>query len=56
MAKKKSSVLQYTRVKPLTNVFISALFIFLGLICLMPALLVAVVSWCSMSGLNNRLL
>ena len=48
MAKKeKQSVLQYTRVKPVTNVFISILFIFLGLICLMPALLVLIVSFSS---------
>jgi len=54
MAKKKSSVLQYTRVKPLTNVFISALFIFLGLICLMPALLVAVVSFSSETSIRLK--
>ena len=40
MAKKaKNSVLKYTRVKPFTNVLISCLFIFLALICLLPALL-----------------
>ncbi len=45
-AKKKttSTQLKYTRVKPLTNVGISILFIFLGLLCLMPALLVLIVS------------
>ncbi len=48
MAKKeKHSVLQYTRVKPVTNVFISILFIILGLMCLMPALLVLIVSFSS---------
>ena len=48
MAKKeKQSVLQYTRVKPVTNVFISILFIILGLMCLMPALLVLIVSFSS---------
>ena len=40
MAKKaKNSVLKYTRVKPFTNVLISCLFIFLALICLLPALI-----------------
>ncbi len=44
MAKKDQAVLKYTRVKPVTNVFISLLFIFLAFICLMPALLVLIVS------------
>ena len=44
MAKKENEKLKYTRVKPLTNVGISALFIFLALICLLPALLVLIVS------------
>ena len=48
MAKKEEAKkLKYTRVKPLTNVWISLLFIFLGFICLMPALLVLIVSFSS---------
>ena len=43
MANKENAKLKYTRVKPLTNVGISILFIFLALICLMPALLVLIV-------------
>ena len=45
MAKEKTTNLRYTRVKPLTNVLISALFIILGLLCLLPALLVLIVSF-----------
>ena len=54
MAKHKSSVLQYTRVKPMTNFWISILFIFLGLICLMPAVLVAVVSFSAESSIRLK--
>ena len=36
------AVLKYTRVSPVTNIFISALFIILALLCLMPALLVLI--------------
>ena len=50
MAKKKEKkivdgLLKFNRVKPLTNVAISALFIFLALLCFMPALLVLIVSF-----------
>ena len=49
MAKKKQKqvvdgLLKFNRVKPVTNVAISALFIFLALLCFMPALLVLIVS------------
>ena len=50
MAKKKEKkivdgLLKFNRVKPVTNVAISALFIFLALLCFMPALLVLIVSF-----------
>ena len=50
MAKKKQKqglegLLKFNRVKPATNVAISALFIFLALLCFMPALLVLIVSF-----------
>ncbi|MBR3504116.1 MAG: carbohydrate ABC transporter permease [Clostridia bacterium] len=44
MAKIKVQPIKYMRVKPTTNVLISALFIILGLMCFMPALLVLIVS------------
>ncbi len=50
---KKSTVLQYTRVKPITNVWISILFIFLALLCLMPALLVLIVSFSSEASVRT---
>ena len=50
MAKKKQKqglegLMKFNRVKPATNVAISALFIFLALLCFMPALLVLIVSF-----------
>ena len=50
MAKKKEKkivdgLLKFNRVHPVTNVAISALFIFLALLCFMPALLVLIVSF-----------
>ncbi|MBR3738933.1 MAG: carbohydrate ABC transporter permease [Clostridia bacterium] len=54
MAKEKQTVLKYTRVKPGTNVLISALFIFLAFICLMPALLVLVVSFSSEASIRMK--
>ena len=55
MAKKeKQTTLKYTRVKPATNVLISMLFIFLGFICLMPALLVLVVSFSSEASIRIK--
>ena len=54
MAKKENAKLKYTRVKPGTNVAISALFIFLALICLMPALLVLIVSLSSENSIRVK--
>ena len=48
------AVLKYTRVSPVTNIFISALFIILALLCLMPALLVLIVSFSSESSVLNK--
>ena len=50
----KDGKLKYTKVKPFTNVWISALFIFLALICLMPALLVLIVSLSSDTSIRVR--
>ena len=51
MAKKAKAplegLLKFNRVKPATNVAITALFIFLALLCFMPALLVLIVSFSS---------
>ena len=54
MAKEKKTVLKYTRVKPLTNVFISTLFIILAVICLLPALLVLMVSFSSEASIRMK--
>ena len=54
MAKTKSTQLKYTRVKPATNLLISALFIFLALLCLMPALLVLIVSLSSENSIRIK--
>lgn len=54
MAKKENVKLKYTRVKPATNVAISALFIFLALLCLMPALLVLIVSLSSEASIRVK--
>lgn len=54
MAKKEIEKLKYTKVKPLTNVFISCLFIFLAFICLMPALLVLIVSFSSETSIRIK--
>lgn len=55
MAKKeKQTALKYTRVKPFTNVWISALFIFLALICLLPAVLVLIVSFSSEASIRIK--
>ena len=48
------AVLKYTRVSPVTNIFISALFIILALLCLMPALLVLIVSFSSENSVLNK--
>ncbi|MBO7359146.1 MAG: carbohydrate ABC transporter permease [Clostridia bacterium] len=48
------AVLKYTRVSPVTNVFISALFITLALLCFLPALLVLIVSFSSESSVLNK--
>ena len=52
MAKTKDQPIKYTRVKPMTNFWISVLFIFLAFICLMPALLVLVVSFSSEASIR----
>ncbi|MBR2288267.1 MAG: carbohydrate ABC transporter permease [Clostridia bacterium] len=53
MAKKKTGSAQpFNRVKPATNVWISILFIFLALLCLLPALLVLIVSFSSESSVR----
>ena len=55
MAKKVvAKPIKYLRVKPGTNVLISALFIFLAFICLMPALLVLVVSFSSEASIRIK--
>ncbi len=54
MAKKENAKLKYTRVKPATNAAISALFIFLALLCLMPALLVLIVSLSSEASIRVK--
>ena len=51
---KKNSVLQYTRVKPMTNFWISVLFIFLALLCFLPALLVVIVSFSSEASVRIK--
>ncbi|MCR4621937.1 MAG: carbohydrate ABC transporter permease [Clostridiales bacterium] len=48
------AVLKYTRVSPVTNIFISGLFIILALLCLMPALLVLIVSFSSENSVLNK--
>ncbi|MBR5257679.1 MAG: carbohydrate ABC transporter permease, partial [Clostridia bacterium] len=48
------AVLKYTRVSPVTNIFISALFIILALLCFLPALLVLIVSFSSESSVLNK--
>ena len=52
--KSNNGVLKYTRVKPITNFWISLLFIFLALLCLMPALLVLVVSFSSEASIRIK--
>ena len=54
MAKNESAKLKYTRVKPITNVGISILFIFLALLCLLPALLVLIVSLSSEASIRVK--
>ena len=54
MAKKANEKLKYTRVKPFTNFWISLLFIFLAFICLMPALLVLIVSLSSETSIRIK--
>ncbi len=57
MAKKptaKNATLKYLRVHPVTNVCFSATFIFLALLCFMPALLVLIVSFSSESSVYAK--
>ncbi len=49
-----STVLKYSRVHPLTNMFISALFIILALVCFLPALLVCIVSFSAESSVVTK--
>lgn len=49
-----SSVMKYTRVKPLTNAAISTLFIILGLICLLPAVFVTIISFTSEASISAQ--
>lgn len=53
-AKRKNTVLKYTRVKPATNVCFSAIFILLALLCFLPALLVLIVSLSAESSVLNK--
>ena len=48
------AVLRFTRVSPVTNVLFSLLFIFLALLCFLPALLVAIVSFSSESSVVTK--
>ncbi|MBQ3761929.1 MAG: carbohydrate ABC transporter permease [Clostridia bacterium] len=48
------AVLKYTRVSPVTNILISVLFILLALLCFLPALLVAIVSFSSESSVITK--
>ena len=45
---------KFNRVKPLTNVFITVLFIVLALLCFMPALLVFIVSFSSEASVVSK--
>ena len=53
-SQKKGATLKYLRVHPVTNVFFSAIFIALALLCFMPALLVLIVSFSSESSVLSR--
>lgn len=52
--KAKTATLKYLRVHPVTNVCFSAIFIFLALLCFMPALLVLIVSLSSESSVLSK--
>lgn len=52
--KKVGGEIKYMRVKPFTNVAFSAVFIFLALICFLPALLVLIVSFSSESSVMAK--
>ena len=45
MKKSEGGTIKYMRVKPVTNVLFSLIFILLALICFLPALLVLIVSF-----------
>ena len=55
-AKKKETVgeIRYMRVKPVTNVLFSLVFILLALVCFMPALLVLIVSFSAESSVVSK--
>ncbi len=52
--KHANAIIKYTRVKPVTNVLFSTLFIILALICFLPALLVCIVSFSSESSVVTK--
>lgn len=52
--RKASAEIRYMRVKPLTNVLFSMVFIILALICFLPALLVLIVSFSAESSVMTR--
>lgn len=55
MAKKQQdATLKYSRVSPVTNVIFSAIFIFLALLCFLPALLVCIVSFSSEASVLHK--
>lgn len=54
MAKKQSSILAYTRIKPHTNALFSIIFIIVALSCFLPALLVLIVSFSSEASVATK--
>lgn len=55
MAKKQQdATLKYSRVSPVTNVLFSVIFIILALLCLLPALLVCIVSFSSEASVLHK--
>ena len=55
MAKKNNApTLKYLRVSPVTNIIFSGIFIFLALLCFLPALLVLIVSFSSESSVMAK--
>ncbi|MGN0742463.1 MAG: carbohydrate ABC transporter permease [Candidatus Fimadaptatus sp.] len=54
MKKSEGGTIKYMRVKPLTNVLFSLIFILLALICFLPALLVLIVSFSAESSVVSK--